>query len=870
MKYLSKTFSSIVFAGFLMLGLSLQAQNDDDNSKSDFDQYEAFSPLFMNDQVNSFHSATGNPGPNYWQNQADYDIKAELDTVENRVTGELTLTYTNNSPYDLNNLWFQLDQNTFRKDSRGSALYPPDDRNGVRTFTDGYEIEEIKVGKKQADYNVTDTRMQVQLPKTLKKDGKDVKVHIKYAFDIPTHGKDRMGRVETKNGTIYTIAQWYPRMAVYDEVEGWNTLPYLGSGEFYLEYGNFDYEITVPENMLVVGSGNLQNPKKVLTKKERKQLKKARKSDETVDIRSKEEMKAGDNYKEGKSGKKTWHFKMDDSRDVSWAASTAFIWDAARINLPDDKSALAQSVYPEENSGNDGYGRSTEYTKNAIEIYSNQWYPYPYDVATNVGGHEGGMEYPGLVFCDYQSKNEALWGVINHEFGHTWFPMMVGSNERKYGWLDEGLNTFMNDLATEKFNDGEYAQDTYLNANMKAMMFNDNIVPLFTRADLIQDQMNLAMAAYMKPATALHVLRDVVLGKDRFDHAFKTYVDRWKYKHPQPWDFFNTLSDVTGEDLGWFFKGWFMKNWTNDQAITDIAYKEDEPEKGAEITLLNKGKMAMPVDLKVTYRDNDTTRVKLPVEIWMKGAEFKYHLDSDKKIKSAEIDPDSKVPDANPMDNTFKKLAEAPEDQSAEKVIAHYLDAVGGKQAISNIKDVSLDKSAEIQGNLVNIKERQKNPDKYLREIEVSGQSMLKILIDGDDISVTNRGREQDLSDEDKEYIKNQQASIFPEMDYEDEGYKTELLGQKTDDEDRTLYVLQITDPEGNVTKTYYDADSGLKVKEKGADGSKTSFSDYKDVNGLKLPYTTTTNQFGGPTGEVEVKVDEAKINSGLQDSAFE
>src|SRR5699024_9718779 len=220
----------------------------------------------------------------------------------------------------------------------------------------------------------------VHLPSPLKGNGDKIVIKLNYSFTVPTHGKDRMGRVKTKNGTLYTLAQWYPRVAVYDEVEGWNTLPYLGAGEFYLEYGNFDYIITVPENMLVAGSGVLENPEEVLTKKERDRLEKAYKSDTTVTVFSKEEMQQGASFKKGKEGKKAWHFKMNNARDVSWGASTAFIWDAARINLPHGKTALAQSFYPVENSGEKGYGRSTEYTKGAIEIYSKQWFPYPYEV----------------------------------------------------------------------------------------------------------------------------------------------------------------------------------------------------------------------------------------------------------------------------------------------------------------------------------------------------------------------------------------------------------------------------------------------------------------------------------------------------------
>lgn len=858
----NKFLSSVLF--FLLLTISAYAQDKNSDKKSDFDKYKAFSELFMEDQANSFHSATGNPGPEYWQNQADYKIKATLDPVNNTITGEMTLTYTNNSPYDMKFFWLQLDQNTFRKDSRGSALYPKGDRNGVRYFTDGYELKNIAVGKQKADFIVDDTRLKVNLPKTLKS-GKKVKLDINYSFEIPTHGKDRMGRLKTKNGTIYTIAQWYPRMAVYDEVEGWNNLPYLGTGEFYLEYGNFDYEITVPDNMLVVGSGILQNENKVLTKKQRDRLKRAKESDETVMIKTKEEMKAGTYHVNGKDGMLTWHFKMKNSRDVSWAASTAFIWDAARLNLPEGKKALAQSVYPEENSGQDGYGRSTEYTKNAIEINSKNWYAYPYEVATNVGAHEGGMEYPGIVFCSYKSKNSSLWGVINHEFGHTWFPMIVGSNERKYAWLDEGLNTFTNDVATEEFNNGEYAKDTYLNSYYSSMMFNDNLVPLFTRADVIHDQMSLGILGYMKPATMLQVLRNVVLGKKRFDQAFRTYINRWAYKHPQPWDFFNTMSNASGEDLGWFFKGWVMHNWSIDQSVESIKYVDDDYTKGAEITLANNGEMPMPVLLEITYEDGQKDNVKLPVEIWYTGKKYVYHLESNQKIKSVVIDPENLVPDANPMSKKLKKLDPAPKGVTAKKVIDDYINNIGGRQKLESVKDISKKMNATVQGMSLTIEEYRKAPNKYLQMVKMNGQTFQKILVNGDDVQFYRQGKKLDLSNQQKEQFKNQQDELFPELNYEKSENNLKLLGVKTEDGDE-VYVIQITDKDGNTTKEYFKTENGLKTKSVSSKGGENLYSDYKTEDGIKIPHKVSSTQQGYKT---DLTIKEIKINSGLKDSEF-
>lgn len=855
------------FLAFVMLCFSVTAFSQNttaQDSLSKFNKYKAFSPLFMTEMANSFNSATGQPGPNYWQNRADYDIKATLDTVQHKVQGQVIITYTNNSPYSLDYLWLQMDQNAFRNDSKSKALYPAGDRNGVRTPTSGYELSSVKINGKTADYIVSDTRMQIRLDQSLKARGDQSTIQIDYAYTIPTHGKDRTGRVETENGVIYTIAQWFPRMAVFDETEGWNNLPYLGTGEFYLEYGDYHYQITAPENMLIVGSGVLQNPKNVLTKTQRDRLDKAQKSEETVMILSKEEMLEGTHHAKGKKGMLTWEFKMNNARDVAWAASKAFIWDAARINLPSGKKALAQSVYPAENSDQDGYGRSTEYTKHAIEINS-QWYEYPYEVATNVGAHEGGMEYPGLVFCSYKSKNSSLWGVINHEFGHTWFPMIVGSNERVYAWLDEGLNTFINDIATEQFNDGEYNEEQDFQ-NMGGFMFNASWDPLFTRADVIHNQQKLGIEAYYKPAIALHVLRNVVLGEDRFDYALKQYIKKWAYKHAQPWDFFNAMNNASGEDLGWFFKSWFMENWSHDQEVKGVEYVDGDSQKGAKITLVNKGEMPMPVDLKVTYEDESTHRVQLPVEIWMTGAEYTYHIeDSTKKIKQVEIDPDHLTPDANPGNNTFKNLIPAPEGVSVDAVIDTYLDAVGGRDNLEGIKDMYKETKTKMQGMELTISEYAQKPGKYAQEIKVFGNTVQKIVVNGDEVAVYAQGQKQEISDEQEEGLKLLAEEDQIELKHGSNAYSFNLLGVDQV-EGQSAYVVEISTPHGETLKNYYHTGNGLKLLEKDSNGGSASYSDYREVDGIKIPFQTQKISSGQKMDGEVIKI---LINKGIDDNVF-
>jgi hypothetical protein len=852
-----------------------QAQNNQNNQRvqSKYNADKAFSPMFMDGMVNAFHSASGRPGPLYWQNEADYNIKARLDTTDKKVFGEVTITYTNNSPHNLHFVWLQLDQNTFRKDSRGSAVFPPNDRNGVRHHTKGYVLKNVSVdlgnGMKKADYLVNDTRMQIRLPKVLKKNGNSMKIHVKYYFKIPTHGKDRMGRVRTKKGVIYSIAQWYPRMCVFDNVDGWGTLPYIGDGEFYLEYGHFNYKVTVPANMLVVGSGVLQNPEDVLTKKERNRLKKAHKSDETVMIRTEQDMENGMHHSGNKNGMLTWHFKMDQkSRDVSWAATKAFIWDAARINLPHGKKALAQSVYPVESASDSSWGRDTEYLKGAIEIYSRRWYPYPYKVATGVAGNALGMEYPGIVFESYKNKGRGLWGDTDHEIGHTWFPMIVGSNERKYGWMDEGLNTFINDLSTKRFNNGEYYHKKHPR-QMAKRVFNDNLDPVMTMPDVTHYQGKLGIEDYFKPAMALHMLRSQVLGKKRFDYAFRRYIRRWAYKHPTPWDFFNTMEAASGEDLQWFWKAWFMHNWKLDQAVGDVQYVNGDPSQGALITLINKDKMAMPVTVQVSQTNGQDTTIHLPVEIWQPGPVYTLDVPSTSKISTVIIDPDKELPDVNPDNNKLVELSPAPQGITGENVIHHYIDAIGGKKALQNVKDLKEVMTGKIQGFKIKMVVMKKRPDKFAQKVILPsmGRTVQNIKVNGDSVQITSRGQTHQITGKQGKNLQ-KRAKIFPELNYNKQGYETKLLGVQQTNGNK-LYVVQVTTPSGSKIKDYFAADNGLKVKQEMMQNervSKVTFADYQEVKGVKIPFKQTANGFGNG---VEMSVQKVKINSGLKDSNF-
>ena len=627
-----------------------------------YDNREAFNPQFYPYPGTDYRSASGEPGPKYWQNRADYSISCTLDTAKHRVSGSVTITYTNNSPDNLKFLWLQLDQNIYRKDSRGTATTTESGGRWANAkFTEGYEIRSVSGefnGKTYTPrYTVTDTRMQAWLPEALKTGGK-TKLTIQFEFTVPEYGTDRMGRLSTRNGWVYEIAQWFPRMCVYDDIQGWNTLPYVGQGEFYLEYGDIDFSITAPADLIVVGSGELLNPQECYTAEQVKRWEAAKASDKTVTIRSDREVT--DPASRLRQPSLTWKFRISNTRDVAWAASKAFVVDAARINLPSGKKSMAISAYPVESIKKNGWQRSTEFTKASIEFYSRQWYEFPYPAATNVAGIVGGMEYPGIVFCSYNASGSGLWGVTDHEFGHTWFPMIVGSNERKYAWMDEGFNTFINDGSTEAFNNGEFKEGGFFGDPNSPFMvkytFNDEMDGLYNAPDVIR-QDNLGVAAYMKPGQMLTTLRDQVLGKERFEAAFREYISRWAFKHPTPWDFFHTMENVSGEDLGWFWRSWVLNSWKLDMTVHAVKHPKDNPANGAEISIGLLEKMPMPVTVLVRETSGKEHRLNLPVEVWQRGADYTFTVPSTGEIREVILDPDKKLPEWNRDNNTWKKKA---------------------------------------------------------------------------------------------------------------------------------------------------------------------------------------------------------------------
>jgi hypothetical protein len=622
-------------------------------SGSSYQPRETFAPYDMGQAVNRYRGGDGMPGPDYWQNRPDYQIHATLDPAAHTIKGEVAITYTNASPSALDVLWLQLDQNLYRPGSRGSMAQGGAPRGNTAGMT--LDQASVTLGKTTTPVTpvISDTRAQLRLPTPLASGGKAV-IHIRYHYEVPSDAfGGRTGWLTAKNGApIYSVAQWYPRMAVFDDIRGWDPAPYLAQ-EFYLEYGNFDYAITVPSDMIVAGSGELMNPQEVLTPQQQARLAAARRSDRTVMIREPE--RVGDPTTRPKGGMLTWRFHMDNSRDVAFSASSAFAWDAARINLPGGKSSLAMSFYPAESAGPDKWGRSTEYMKDAVERYSAKWYPYPWPVAINIAGPASGMEYPGIVFDGVEDKGKELFWISAHEIGHSWFPMIVGFDERRNAWMDEGFNTFIDTYESDEFNRGEYApkrDGEYAPGGgnpvdeILPILADPDAPPILSRADTILNKYRHPVT-YFKSALGLVLLREQILGPQRFDAAFRRFIAAWAFKHPKPADFFRAMESESGEDLSWWWRGWYANNWQMDLAIDGIATAKDGTPL---VRVASHDKLIMPATLRVTYADGRSTDVALPAETWIRQAATDVAVPRGDVVR-AELDPDHKLPDRDRSNN---------------------------------------------------------------------------------------------------------------------------------------------------------------------------------------------------------------------------
>jgi hypothetical protein len=583
---------------------------------------------------NGYRTASGAPGADYWQQKADYKMKIEIDDENAKLLGTSNITYKNNSPDELRYLWLQLDQNVRAQESdspklRGSSVSEKPSLRGLKRmkndFDGGFKVESVTNSSNQAlSFTINKTMMRIDLPKPLKA-GEKTSFNIKWWYNINNTRKDR-GRsgyepFAEDGNNVYVIAQFFPRMCKYYDVYGWQNKQFLGRGEFTLEFGDYEVEITVPSDHLVSSTGTLQNESSVLSSEQKNRMNSARKTyDQPVTIATKEE--ADERIKGKSTSKKTWKFKAQNVRDFAFATSRRFIWDALNVKLPNGKDVMAMSMWVKE--GDCLWKKySTKAIAQTLRTYSKFTIDYPYPVAWSIDGSMG-MEYPMICFNYGRCEDDGTYskrtkyghiGVIIHEVGHNWFPMIINSDERQWTWMDEGLNTFMQYLTEQEF-ERNYPSRRGPAQNITGYMGGDKdkISPIMTNSESI---FQFGNNAYGKPATGLNILRETIMGRDLFDHAFKEYARRWAFKTPTPADFFRTMEDASGVDLDWFWRGWFYTNDHCDLAMNSVKHFKLDPEdptKRMEIALeerksaqKNISSIRNEKEIKETYNEKDPT-----------------------------------------------------------------------------------------------------------------------------------------------------------------------------------------------------------------------------------------------------------------------
>ncbi|MDA9876339.1 M1 family metallopeptidase [Gammaproteobacteria bacterium] len=586
MKTKSKFFLFFIFAGFTNLSFAAI-----DQSKGSFeDKFRQLDEVFPTPNLS--RPSTGEPGPMYWQQRADYKIQIKLNEDTRSVEGSETITYTNNSPLTLKYIWLQLDQNIFAKESINNLTRPWGGgdssvdfstlrrQNFMDKFEGGFQELSIKINNKSPDTNLVGTHVRINLEQPLKP-GESTSLDIEWAYALVEENavRARNGYETFEDGNdIFLMAQWYPRVTVFSDYEGWHNKEFIGNGEFTLEFGDFEVDISVPSDHVVSATGVLLNENDVLSPVQKKRMKQARKSEKPMFIITPDE--AYDNELEKSTDYKTWSFKAENVRDFAWASSRKFIWDAAgyKQDSKENPLVMAMSFYPKE--GEPLWSKySTEAVMHTMKVYSKYSFDYPYPTAQSVNGPVGGMEYPMITFNGprteleddgtrtySRSEKEFLIGVVIHEVGHIYYPMIVNSDERQWTWMDEGLNTFVQYLAEQEW-DINYRSDRGEPRWMTEFMSSSYQVPIMTNSESL---LQFGNNAYGKPATALVVLRETILGRELFDQAFREYSVRWKFKRPTPYDFFRTMEEASGVDLDWFWRGWFYSTDHVDIALNNI------------------------------------------------------------------------------------------------------------------------------------------------------------------------------------------------------------------------------------------------------------------------------------------------------------
>lgn len=627
---------------------------------------------------NRMRNASGAPGPDYWQQRVDYRIRVRLDEPSGRLEGVEDVSYHNNSPDTLDFLWLQLDDNWLAPDSLDVRSATTGSLGGAeawnlagwfsrRAFDGGVELREVSTGGRALQHLVNDTMMRVELPQPLPPGG-SFDFRVAWAVTINPAGlADSRAGYETfgDESPIVEAAHWYPRLCVYDDVEGWQNKQFLGAGEFALEFGDFEVEITVPADHVVAATGELQNAEDVLDAVQRERWARALAPDAAVPVMIVTREEAEAKIAAPTGGEKTWRFAASNVRDFAWASSRRFLWDCLGVRLRDGGPTIAaQSFWPPE--GEPLWSRfSTRAVAHTLRVYSRMTFDYPYPSACSVNGPVYGMEYPMICFNsprpspwnDDGEDEMELVGVVIHEVGHNWFPMIVNSDERQWTWMDEGLNSFVESIASREWSE-DFPPAGGDGALIAMQMAGAGAQPLMTSSDTT---VNFGWNGYSKPAAGLHFLRGAVMDEQLFDLAFRTYARRWMFKRPQPADFFRSMEDASAVDLDWFWRAWFYETASVDLAVRALTELPAETLErggapiGAHGYLLrvgNDGGMVCPLLLELRFTDGSAEQRTIPVEVWRHDPrEAEVVLTTSRALASVVIDPDLRTYDTYAADN---------------------------------------------------------------------------------------------------------------------------------------------------------------------------------------------------------------------------
>ena len=582
-------------------------------------------------------AANGEPGPRYWQQHVSYHIRTRLQPAENRVSGSERITYTNRSPDTLTEIVLNLPQNVFA---------PGNPRNRSVPVTGGFALERVVVQDEAVTLRMRGASLSTVESLPLARPlapGESAELEIEWSFVVP-EGTFRMGR---EGSDVFFLAQWYPQVAVYDDLRGWVRDPYLGNGEFYLGYGDFLVEITAPAGWLVSATGVLENPDEVLRPEAAQRLR-AIARDRISHVVAEADVRGGRaTATGGADGTLTWRFRAGNVRDFAWGASHHYVWDATVAEYPGPDGARGSAdIHTLYRPGRPNWERSAEFARHAIEAHS-AWYPYPYPHMTvNEGVIGGGMEYPMITIVGGGRTPEALYGVTSHEIAHMWWPMIAGSDERNFAWIDEGFASFAEDLSSDAFFGRSDSGLNTMNGYLR-IAGSDHETPSMRPTDEVGPFMNRGTAAYGKPATVFRALR-TVLGPAVFDEAMRSYMRRWAYKHPHPLDLFRTFEDVAGQELGWFFYPWLYTTRVLDQAVAGV----EQGSGSAAILLEDRGEIAMPVIVEVVTATGHRSRQRVPVTAWQ-DRRARVEVAVDGSVREVVLDPEQRFPDVNRENNRW-------------------------------------------------------------------------------------------------------------------------------------------------------------------------------------------------------------------------